>query len=314
MSALRVLVTGAGGFVGQNLVQRLFAHERFGGALLTLVDRQVRCSRTRTEVIEGDLSDPTVLRQAVATQPDIIFHLAAVPGGAAEADPQLSRRVNLEATLNLIEAAAALPTPPRFVYSSSIAVFGMPLPALVDDGTPTKPTLTYGAHKLMAEIALADAARRSGLQAVALRLPGIVARPPSAAGFRSAFLSDLFWALSDSHAVEIPVSPSATTWLMSARCCADNLIHAARTTLAPHDPIAITLPALRVTISDLVSAVARASGANASLVRYAPDAELEAQFAHYPPLTTAAAERLGFRHDGDLDALVANVFAAGEQQ
>jgi nucleoside-diphosphate-sugar epimerase len=313
VSALRILVTGAGGFVGQTVVQRLLAHERFGGALLTLVDRQVRCSRTDTKAIEGDLSRADVLREAMATQPDIIFHLAAVPGGAAEADPQLSRRVNLETTMNLIEAAAALPQPPRFVYSSSIAVFGVPLPDHVDDATPTKPTLIYGAHKLMAEIALADAVRRSALEAVALRLPGIVARAPSAEGFRSAFLSDLFWALRDSRPIDIPVRPDATTWLMSARCCADNLIHAALTRVGPADPVAMTLPALRVTVGELVGAVAKAVSSHASLVRYAPDPELEAQFASYPPLTAAAAERRGFCHDGDLRALVADVFAEQAQ-
>lgn len=259
--------------------------------------------------MEGDLFDALVLLRVMATQPDVVFHLAAIPSGAAEADPRLSRRVNLQTTLDLIEAATAQPTPPRFVYASSIAVFGVPLPKHVDDATPTRPTLTYGAHKLMAEIALTDAVRRSGLEAVALRLSGIVARPPSTEGFRSAFLSDLFWAVRDSRPVEIPVSPSGTTWLMSARCCADNLIHAATAPIDPSGPVAMTLPALRVSIGDLAGAIAAASSTDTSRVRYAPDAQLEAQFASYPPLTAAAAEQLGFRHDGDVDTLVANVFA-----
>ena len=64
----------------------------------------------------------------------MVFHLAGVLSATAEADPALSRRVNLEATLSLLEEAARRRRP-RVVYASSIAVLGDALPARVDDGT-----------------------------------------------------------------------------------------------------------------------------------------------------------------------------------
>jgi len=178
----------------------------------------------------------------------------------------------------------------------------VPLPAQVDDATAALPTMTYGTHKRMAELALADGVRRQELNAIALRLPGVVARPGPSGGFKSAFLNDVFWSMRDGKRFTMPVSPSATSWLMSARRCAANLVHALGIAVA--EPV-LTLPALRVRIDALVETIARLVGGDAGLIDYASEPALEAQFGAYPPLTAPLAERLGFRHDGHLEALVA---------
>lgn len=72
---------------------------------------------------------------------------------------------------------------------------------------------------------------------------------------------------------------------------------------------AVTLPALRISMADLVAEIARQCAVSPDLVRYAPDAALEAAFAAQPPLATPAAERAGFAHDGDLATLVSNALA-----
>ena len=94
---------------------------------------------------------------------DVVFHLASVPGGHAELNYELGRQGNLDATLKLLEAARAQTIggakAPVFVFASSIAVLGSPLPAHVDDTTPPQPQLTYGAHKLLGEILLSDFSR-----------------------------------------------------------------------------------------------------------------------------------------------------------
>ncbi len=104
-----------------------------------------------------------------------------------------------------------------------------------------------------------------------------------------------------------PVSPASRSWMMSRARCVENLLHAAR---APTEAFglqrAFTLPALNISIADLVAALVERFGADrAGLISYAPDAALEAQFGAYPPLTTAMADRLGFRHDGDVRSLIA---------
>ena len=296
------VVTGAAGFVGQALVQRM-AETGYAGDV-RLVDRTAPLSPgERFECVAADLGDAAALTELLAGA-DRVIHLAALPGGAAEADPGLSRRINLDVTLDLLEILAGAAKPVRLVHASSIAVFGDPLPARVDDDTEPGPAMTYGAHKRMAELAVIDAARRGVVDAISLRLPGIVARPRDAAGFRSAFVSEIFWAVAAGDPFVLPVGPDATLWLMSAARCADNLIHAASCPLPDWRARALTLPVVRATMADLVEVVACVVGRHAAAVGYAPDETIEAQFGRLPPLTAKRAEALGFRSDGALHALV----------
>ena len=289
--AARILVTGADGFVGRAVARALPAER------LRLVDRRPP-DVAGAECLAADLTDKAIL-PALLDSIGAIIHLAAIPGGASEADPAASRALNLEASLNLIEAASGRA---RFVYASSIAVFGAPLPDKVDDATPLTPAMTYGAHKAMVETALADATRRGDIEGIALRLPGVVARPSTSSGLKSAFLSDLFWAIRDGRPLTLPVGPEATVWIMSAARTAANLVHALDVPSGP----ALTLPALRTTIAILVEAVA---GGRSTAISYDPDPALEAQFGNYPPLATPRGDSLGFRHDGDLATLVQNVWS-----
>jgi nucleoside-diphosphate-sugar epimerase len=130
---------------------------------------------------------------------------------------------------------------------------------------------------------------------MALRLPGIVARPPEPSGLLSAFMSDIFWRLAAGEPFTCPVSPRAVAWWMSVRCCVDNLLHAARLTPDQRRSArSIALPVLRLTIGELVDALARLYGpVRRHLVRYEPDEALEAGFGRYPPLDAATAEALG---------------------
>ncbi len=241
-----------------------------------------------------------------------VVHLVSLPGGAAEADPDLSFAVNVEASLTLMGEAARRLDRPRFVYSSSIAVFGDPLPeAGVDDATPLRPRLIYGLHKRMVEDALATLTRRGELDAVGLRLPGIVARPEGAAGLKSAFMSDVFHAIAAGRTITLPVSRQAEVWLMSVQQTAACLAHAVSmdTAFLPEDRV-VTLPALRVTMEALVVAIAAANGQSVCDVRYQADEALEAAFGRHPILSTPAAERAGFRHDGSVEALVRRALEA----
>ena len=255
--------------------------------------------------IQGDLADPSVLRAAFAHGCDAVIHLATVPGGAAELNPRLAKQINVDASMALIDAAAAAGRRPRFIFASSIAVFGDPLPASVDDSTPVAPRLVYGAHKAMLETWIASQSRRAAIDGVSLRLPGIIARPRGPSGMKSAFMSEVFHALKRGERFISPVSPAATMWLMSVRQLGENIRHAL--TVNPAwwpEQRAITLPALRVTMADLASEIRGACASDPTLLGYAPDAALEAAFGSLPPLQTACADRLGFIHDQSLAQLV----------
>jgi hypothetical protein len=99
-------------------------------------------------------------------------------------------------------------------------------------------------------------------------------------------------------------------WLMSAACAVENLIHAAQISrVAGFRPRALTLPALRTTMFQLVDALAKHTGSDRRAVTFEPDEELEAQFGRLPTLATPAADAMGFRHDGDLAMLVGRALA-----
>lgn len=297
---MRIVVTGANGFIGQPLVGRLtqLGHE------VVALDRTVEpCPGV--EAVIGDIGDPAALRHAFAGGCDAVVHLATVPGGAAEAGPVAARRVNLDATMALSEAAAAAGRRPRFVFASSIAVFGSALPPIVNDDTPLRPRLVYGVHKAMIEQWLATSSRRHALDALSLRLPGIVARPPAPSGMKSAFMSDVFHAVRGQRAFTSPVAADATFWLMSLDAVLATITHALTLDTALPEDRAVTLPALRLRMDELVTTIARHAGGDPARVDYAPDHELQASFGAYPPLIAARGEALGFRHDGSPDALVA---------
>lgn len=303
---MRVVVTGAGGFIGREIAALLLAR----GDSVVGIDTAAAAIPPGCEVHAGDLGDRAVREAALAGGLDALIHLATVPGGAAEADPAASRRINLDAMYDLLLDVSALQPGLRVVYASTIAVLGDPLPARVDDATPIAPKLIYGGHMAMMEQAVALLSNRGAIDGVSLRLPGILARPQGPSGMKSAFLSDLFHALKAGRAFTCPVSAGGTIWAQSLARAARNCLHGLAVDAALMPPgRAVTLPALRIALCDLVQEIARQCGADPGLVSFAPDAELEAAFAAQPPLFTPAAERAGFAHDGDLATLVASALA-----
>jgi len=299
---MKVIVTGAGGFVGRHLVKKLLAR----GDDVTAIDNAAGGIPAGTRALAGDIADAALQAEAFAHGCDALVHLATVPGGAAEADPAASRRINIDAMYDLLERAAATGNRPRVAYASSIAVLGDPLPpGGVDDATPLSPRMTYGGHKAMMETAVALLSNRGAIDGVTVRLPGILARPKGPSGMKSAFMSDLFHALRGGVGFVCPTSSTATIWAQSVDRCATNFIHALDCDSGLMPPTrAVTLPALRFSMGDLAAEVARQCGVSADLVSWQPDEPLEHAFGRYPALSTPAADKAGFAHDGNLATLV----------
>lgn len=314
---MRVLVTGADGFIGRTLVERLLRKEAVLGTALTkliLLDQHfgVAPQDPRVQQHAGDIADPSLLRRALADGVQCVFHLASVPGGQAERDHALGQRVNLSATLELFSQLREQAHPPVAVFASSIAVYGARLPEVVDESTPPAPHLSYGAQKVICEVLLRDFSRRGWIDGRALRLPGVVARPSAPAGqtsgLMSAYMSEVLHALAAGERFVCPVSAQAVSWWMSAECCVDNLLHAATLpTALVNEQRTWVLPVLRFTMAQLVDALAHRFGDDRrALVRYEPDAALEAAFGRYPELRTPLAQSVGFKSDGSVDALLTN--------
>lgn len=309
---MNVLVTGANGYIGRALAERLVGLRDLPGYgtidCITLCDLAFAQPPTdaRVRLVAGDFADKTTRAAMLDPAPHLVFHLASIASGRAELDFPLGLSVNLEAAIGLLEALRIQGNAPALVFSSSIAIFGAPLPGHVDDDTQPAPVLSYGAHKQVIEILLADYTRRGYIRGRAVRLPGIVPRPPMSNGAWSLFTSVLIRSLIQGQSCTLPVSPKATVWLMSLSCCIDNLLHAATLAARPAGArIAWTLPALRTSIGDIVAACdAQTEGVSSQRVRYNPDAHIEAQFGRLPPLDASDALRSGFRADPDLNTLM----------
>lgn len=324
-ATVRIGITGAGGFVGSALVARLVAAEstmRVAGALsasaaeIVAIDTRLPSDLPNgVERAEGDICDRQFVESLFRTPFDAFLHLAAIPGGAAARDYPLGWRVNFEGSHAIVEKLAAQGNFPRLVFASTIGVFGTPYPPdQVSDDTLPLPTMSYGAQKLMIETLVSDFARRGLIDGLSVRLSGVLARPRVKGGHLSAYMSDILHALRAGEQFTCPVSQTATSWFVSRRCVVDNLVHAMA---LPAERVparrAFTLPALRLSMTELVEAAATLFGREVQqLVQYEPDAALEAQFGTYPPLFTAIADAAGFHHDGHAVALIANALEVAE--
>jgi D-erythronate 2-dehydrogenase len=298
---MRVLVTGANGFVGAGLARALPALMP-GISALTLSDLALGPVPAGATAMAGDMAEPDFLQALLEPGHDLVFHLASLPGARAEGDPDLGQRVNLTLPLALAQGVARRNPGARFVFASSIAVYGA-LQGAVDAHTMPRPALSYGAHKLMTEILLSDMTRRGELAACSLRLPGLVARPAAESGHGSAFMSQIFHKIAADTPYACPVPATARCWWMSRKACLDLLVQAAR--LAPGAASLVQPPVLVATTGDVAQAVAEVTG-HAPQISWGADAALTRLFGTLPDLHAPEAEALGFRPDADLITLTEN--------
>jgi nucleoside-diphosphate-sugar epimerase len=311
---MRVTILGGGGFLGRKLAARLARDGALGGRTvtsLTLFDLQAPPAPEGTgfpvECLGGDVSDASALARAVPEGTDVVFHLAAVVSAAAEADFGLGLRVNLDGTRALVERCAALPSPPRVVFTSSVASFSGGQEAVVPDDGRQLPANSYGAQKAMGELLLADASRRGMLDAVSLRLPTVIVRPgrpnKAASSFVSAILREPLLGLEAS----LPVAEDFAVWICSPRQAIAWFLHAATMPTAPLGlDRGINPPGLRATVGAMLAALEAVGGAEAvARVRREPDPAIEAIVAGWPAAFTAErARRLGFSEQEGLEAVV----------
>jgi len=309
---MNVLITGADGFIGRKLVARLLsgALQAQGKQLsqLTLLDQHFggQPADPRVRHVEGDLTSGQTLRDATEAAPDVVYHLASIPGGAAAKNFELGLRVNLQGTITLLETLRARESKPRVVFASTIGVYGVPLPDVIDEDTLPEPSMSYGAHKFIGEVLMRDYSLRGFIDGRSLRLPGIVSRPPQASGMLSAFMSDMIRDLWAGKEFTCPVGAEGRAWWMSRPCVVDNILHASA--LSPEVAAARRvwlLPVMHASMEDIVAAIARRRGDEVRRkVSYQRNDALQAQFANMPPLRCPHALAAGFRNDGTLESLV----------
>ncbi len=313
---MHVLITGAAGMIGRKLTERLVKDGGLNGQAidrLTLADVVAPTApagfKGKVETLTSDLPAAGEAQRLVSGRPDVIFHLAAIVSGEAEVEFEKGYRINLDGTRGLLEAARAHGTDyhPKFVFTSSIAVFGAPFPEAIPDEFHLTPLTSYGTQKAIGELLLADYTRKGFLDGVGIRLPSIVVRPgkpnKAASGFFSGIIRE---PLSGQEAV-LPVDESVLHWHASPRSAVGFLIHAAglsRDKLGPR--VSLTMPGVCCTVAEQIAALKRVAGEKvAARIRREPDELVKRIVAGWPSRFDARrALALGFTVEKSFDDII----------
>ena len=308
---MKVLVTGGAGFLGQRLAHALLA--RGGIDEVVLADTaaaSIPDSRVRNEV--GDLADPRFLDRILAGQPPSIFHLAAVVSGQAEADFDLGLRVNVDATRALLEKCRGFAKPPRFVFSSSVAVFGGPLPDPGPEDWALSPQTSYGIQKAIGELLVNDFSRKGFVDGRSLRLPTVCVRPGKPNRAASSFASGIIREPLAGVEAVCPVPPEARMWLTSPEAVIQNLVAAHDLDAAAFGHTrALNLPGLTASVGEMAAALERVAGREvAARIRWQRDETITRMVLGWPAaLETRRAHAMGLSADADFDTMVRNYMA-----
>lgn len=316
--AMQILITGAAGMLGAKLCAALVAEGRIGTTPITgLILHDIAAApvpEAPFEVISlaGDLAGAGAAAMLMARRPRVIFHLAGVVSGEAEANFDLGYRVNLDATRALLEAIRQAGIAPRLIYASTIAVFGGPFPDIIPDDFAPTPQSSYGVQKLICEALISDYSRRGVVDGIALRLPTICVRPCKANRAASGFFSGIIREPLNGLAAALPVARDLVHTLASPRAAVGFMQHAAVMDTAQLGARrAITLPGVAVSVGEQIAALVRVAGQNtADLIVEVPDAAVWAIVRTWPQRFAAIrARNLGFEADASFDAIIAAYIA-----
>jgi D-erythronate 2-dehydrogenase len=314
---MHVLILGAAGMIGRKATARLVADGHVGGHAidrLTLADMVVPQQPGvvgQAELVAADLAAPGEAERLVEGRPDLIFHLAAVVSGEAEADFDKGYRVNLDGTRALLEAVRAAHAAdgyhPRLVFTSSVAVYGAPLPNPIPEEFQETPLTSYGTQKAIGELLLADYTRRGFLDGIGLRLPTICIRPGRPNKAVSGFFSSILREPLVGQEAVLPVPQTVRHWHASPRSAVGFLVRAATLESQEVGPRrTLSMPGLSATVGEQIAALRRVAGERAvRLIRHEPDESIMRIVETWAPaLDATRALRLGFTAESSFDEII----------
>nr|WP_280528917.1 D-erythronate dehydrogenase [Aureimonas jatrophae] len=311
------MILGAGGMIGRKLTAALLRKGDLSGqaiqsmTLADVVKTDAPASAIPLHTVAADLSAPGVAAELIAERPDVVFHLAAIVSGEAEADFEKGYRINLDGTRELFEAVRRVHGAdgyrPRVVFTSSVAVFGQPLPPVVPETQVLAPLSSYGTQKAIGELLLADYSRRGFMDGIGIRLPTIVIRPgqpnKAASGFFSGILREPLAGLP----ATLPVGDDVRHWFASPRRAVEFVLRAAEVdTSGLGVRRTLDMPGLSATVGEAIEALRRAAGDEAvALIRREPDPAVQRIIESWPEaFDPQRARALGFEADASFDEII----------
>ncbi|KAI0840739.1 NAD(P)-binding protein [Hypoxylon sp. FL0890] len=310
-----IIITGAGGFIGPLLATRLLNDPGYRVILTDLTDPIIPAGikyPTHAFTFKGDICDPAFVSSLLAFAAPVhaIFIFHGIMSAGSEADWDLSLRVNVNSTRDLLLALKERHIGVRVIYSSSQAVYGRPLPrGKVTDNVMPTPEGTYGAHKLMTEVFINDMHRKGFINAFILRFPTVSVRPGRPTNAASSFLSGMIREPMHGEACVVPLRDrSFRSFLCSPNTLQENLIKVLKMDRfkLPEHIRHINMPGISVSIQELMDALAKYGGEDKlRFVKEQTIPELERILRTWAPeIDTTTALRLGLIQDESADSLV----------
>ena len=316
---MRVVILGAGGFLGLRLASRLAQEARLDAhAIDELVLSDVRPvavpanANCKVLQLNGDLRDEALVAELLARPVQVVFHLAATLTVEAETDFRRGLETNVLALVDLLERCRRQVPAPMLLFASSIATFGGPLPPVVGDDVFQAPATSYGTHKAIAELLLADYSRHGFVDARALRLPIVVTHPGPATGSISDQVASLIREPVRGQRTTCRIAPDTRMVVASVDKVIEGFLRLASLPAgALHDARTMNLPGLTVTPAEILAAVSRhLPPAPGGFVDWRPDPQVQRVIDGWPKaFTSERALALGITPDPSADALVTSFIA-----
>lgn len=306
---MQIIITGGAGFLGQKLAKALIGSVIHFDELV-LVDKvlpPVPVTDARVQCLQLDLTIPSKVKSLIDPDTEMIFHLAAVVSSQAEKDFELGWSVNVDMTRTLLEACRQIRTGIRFIFASSLAVYGGELPEIVNDATALTPGSSYGIQKTIGELLVNEYSRKGFVDGRALRLPTVCVRPGRPNQAASSFVSSIIREPLNGEDAVCPVSPDLALWLSSPDTVIQNIIHAAGLDASSFGTwISINLPGLGVTVGDMIQALEKIAGVEvAKRIRFIPDNHINNIVSSWPgKIDNSSALQMGFKVDTRFDEFI----------
>ncbi len=313
---MNILVIGAGGMLGDKLVRRLALSGQIGPQRISNLTRHdvilppaPPSSDFEIATLIGDVSSAGEAISVIAEKPDVIFHLAAIVSGEAESDFDKGYRINLDGTRNLLEAIRSIGGGycPKFIFTSSIAVFGAPFPDEISDEYFTTPLTSYGTQKAICELLISDYSRRGIIDGAALRMPTVCVRPGKPNKAASGFFSNIIREPLAGLEAVLPVGDNVRHWHASPRTAVGMLMHAAEMDLTKMGARrAISMPGVSCTVVEQIEALAKVAGADrVKFIRREPNETIMKIVSGWPEKFDAQrASALGFVADKSFEDII----------
>lgn len=316
---MKILIIGAAGMIGNRLARSIlrngFSQTAHDIILFDVITPTLGSDINLITIKTGNIADPMVAKKLIANKPDIIFHLAAIVSGDAEAEFEKGWNINAQGTWHLLEeirkfhiASDGFYTP-KFIYTSSIAIFSGPYPNAVDDDFAPNPETSYGAQKLVGEVLINDYTRKGFVNGVALRFPTIVVRPGIPNKAASSFYSSIIREPLNGNEAILPVSDTLRHWFASPRSAIGFLRHAAILDLTKLGKRrALNLPGVSCSIADQIMSLEALAGTKISkLIKRQADPVIESIVTRWPQsFIPERATSLGFIADDSFTQIIQN--------